>query len=89
MLCDAELGDLFPRQQREGGGDHYPSMWFDLKNKRPTEIEFINGKIAKIGHMFDGVDTALNLMFTSMIVTQEIRNGNRSENDIPEYLVFS
>jgi 2-dehydropantoate 2-reductase len=39
----------------EGGGDHYPSMWFDLKERRPTEIEFINGKIVKIGHMFQGV----------------------------------
>jgi len=73
----------------EGGGDHYPSMWFDLRNKRPTEIEYINGKIVKIGHMFRGIDVDLNQFFTSAIVTQEIRNGTRDEDDIPEYLVNS
>jgi len=73
----------------EGGGDHYPSMWFDLKNKRPTEIGYINGKIVKIGRMFKGVDVDLNLFFTSAIVTQEIKNGTRDESDIPEYLVYS
>lgn len=73
----------------EGGGAHYPSMWFDLKDKRPTEIEFINGKIVKIGHMFKNVDLDLNQYFTSAIVTQEIKNGTRDEDDIPEYLIDS
>ena len=71
----------------EGGGDHYPSMWFDLKERRPTEIEFINGKIVKIGRMFHGVDIGHNRFFTSAIVTQEIRNGTRDDDDIPEYLI--
>ena len=73
----------------EAGGDHYPSMWFDLKNRRPTEIEYINGKIVKIAHMFNNVDVDLNLFFTSAMVTQEIRNGTRQEDDIPEYLIES
>jgi 2-dehydropantoate 2-reductase len=73
----------------EAGGDHYPSMWFDLKEQRPTEIEFINGKIVKIGHMFRNADVDLNMFFTSAIVTQEIRNGSRDEDDIPEYLIES
>lgn len=72
----------------EGGGDHYPSMWFDLKNKRPTEIDYINGKIVKIGRMFRNIDVDLNLFFTGAIVTQEIKNGTRDENDIPDYLVY-
>jgi 2-dehydropantoate 2-reductase len=72
----------------EGGGDHYPSMWFDLKAKRPTEIDYINGKIVKIGRMFKNVDVDLNMYFTSAIVTQEIKNGTRSEDDIPDYLAF-
>ena len=71
----------------EGGGDHYPSMWFDLKNRRPTEIEYINGKIVKIGSMFHGIDVGHNRFFTSAIVTQEIRNGTRDDDDIPEYLI--
>jgi 2-dehydropantoate 2-reductase len=71
----------------EGGGDHYPSMWFDLKNRRPTEIEYINGKIVKIGGMFRGIDVSHNLYFTSAIVTQEIKNETRDDNDIPDYLI--
>ena len=73
----------------DAGGAHYPSMWFDLKAKRPTEIEYINGKIVKIGHMFRGIDVDFNMFFTSAIVTQEIRNGTRAEDDIPEYLIDS
>ena len=73
----------------EGGGDHYPSMWFDLKDRRPTEIEYINGKIVKIGHMFKGVDVSHNGYFTSAIVTQEIKNETREDDDIPEYLIDS
>jgi 2-dehydropantoate 2-reductase len=75
-------------QYLEGGGDHYPSMWFDLKHRRPTEIDFINGKIVKIGRMFKGVDVEMNMYFTSAIVTQEIKNGTREESEIPDYLVF-
>jgi len=70
-----------------GGGDHYPSMWFDLKNRLPTEIEYINGKIVKIGRMFTGVDVSHNLYFTSAIITQEIKNQTRDDTDIPNYLI--
>jgi 2-dehydropantoate 2-reductase len=73
----------------EGGGDHHPSMWFDLKDRQPTEIEFINGKIVKIGRMFHGVDVGHNTFFTGAIVTQEIKNGTREDDDIPEYLIDS
>lgn len=74
-------------QYLEGGGDHYPSMWFDLKHKNPTEIEYINGKIVKIGRMFNIMDVDVNQFFTSAIVTQEIKNGTRSEDEIPDYLI--
>jgi len=73
----------------EAGGDHYPSMWFDLRDGKPTEIEYINGKIVKIGHMFKNTDVDLNMFFTSAIITQEITNGSRDEDDIPEYLIES
>ena len=60
-------------------------IWYS----RPTEIEYINGKIVKIGRMFNNIDVDLNMFFTSAIVTQEIRNGTRDEEDIPDYLVNS
>jgi 2-dehydropantoate 2-reductase len=70
----------------DGGGDHLPSMWHDLQRGLPTEIEYINGKIVKIGLMFKNVDVDANMFFTSMIITQEIKNGVRDPEDIPEYL---
>jgi len=68
------------------GGDHLPSMWSDLQRGAPTEIEHINGKIVKIGLMFKNVDVDANVFFTSMIITQEIKSGVRSPDDVPEYL---
>lgn len=68
------------------GGDHLPSMWHDLQRRSLTEIEFINGKIAKIGTMFQNIRVDVNLFFTAMIVTQEIKSGARQPEDIPEYL---
>ena len=37
--------------------------------------------------MFRAVDVSHNLYFTSAIVTQEIKNGTRYDDDIPEYLI--
>jgi len=68
------------------GGDHLPSMWNDLQAGRRTEIEYINGKIVKIGMMFKNVDVDANMFFTSMIITHEIKSGARDPDDVPEYL---
>jgi 2-dehydropantoate 2-reductase len=68
------------------GGDHYPSMWHDLQYQRPTEIEFINGQIIRIGQMFNNLNVDLNRSITAAIISQEIHNGTREENDIPAYL---
>ena len=68
------------------GGDHYPSMWGDLRNKRRTEIDYINGKIVQCGVMFTDVSVARNMFFTQMVMTEEIRAGTRTEGDVPPYL---
>jgi 2-dehydropantoate 2-reductase len=68
------------------GGDHLPSMWFDLQRGLPTEIDFMNGNIAQIGMMFKNVDVDVNLFFTSMIITHEIKSGVRTPDQIPPYL---
>ena len=70
----------------DAGGDHLPSMWTDLQRGNPTEIEYINGKIVKIGTMFKHCDVDANIFFTSAIITQEIKSGARDPNDIPDYL---
>jgi 2-dehydropantoate 2-reductase len=71
----------------DGGGDHLPSMWVDLERKNRTEIEYMNGKIVKIGRMFKNIDVDVNIFFTSMIVTLEIKAGARGPDEIPDYLV--
>jgi len=70
----------------DGGGDHYPSMWTDLAKKLPTEIEFINGAIVRIATQFKDLDVDLNKFFVSMVITEEIKNGSRDPEDIPDYL---
>jgi 2-dehydropantoate 2-reductase len=68
------------------GGDHYPSMWSDLHHKRRTEIDYINGKIVKCAMMFSNCDVGRNMFFVSMVMTEEIRSGVRSEDEVPPYL---
>ncbi len=76
----------FCTQYLDQGGDHLPSMWRDLERGLPTEIEYMNGRIVQIGTMFKNVDVDVNIFFTSMIITREIRSGARKPDDIPEYL---
>ena len=70
----------------DAGGDHYPSMWVDLNRKLPTEIEFINGAIVRVAMQFKDIHVDLNKFFVSLVMTEEIKNGTRDPQDIPEYL---
>lgn len=47
-------------------GDHFPSLAVDLINNRPTEIDFMNGKIVDYGRKHY-IRTSLNLTFTNMV----------------------
>jgi 2-dehydropantoate 2-reductase len=68
------------------GGDHHPSMSVDLCHERPTEIEFINGKILEAGRTFEGLDLEVNRIMVSLLMTEEVRNGTRKPDEYPEYL---
>lgn len=68
------------------GGNHYPSMWVDLQRGRRTEIDFINGKIVKIGMTYRHMSVDLNMFFTNMVMTREILAGVRTIAEVPEYL---
>jgi 2-dehydropantoate 2-reductase len=68
------------------GGDHHPSMSIDLQCRRPTEIDFINGKILEIGRGFDGLDLEVNRVLVSLIMMREVMNGTRGADDLPGYL---
>jgi len=47
-------------------GAHFPSLAVDLINNRPTEIDFLNGKIVAYGRKHY-IRTSLNLVFTNMV----------------------
>ena len=47
-------------------GDHFPSLAVDLINKRPTEINYMNGKIVDYGKKHY-IKTPLNLTFTNLV----------------------
>lgn len=47
-------------------GLHYPSMYQDLNNGRLTEIDYLNGQIAKYGQALD-IATPINQMLTHQI----------------------
>ena len=55
--------------------DIHTSMYDDWKAGRPTEIEFLNGYIAKLGRKF-GIPTPLNDLLTAVIKT--ITEGDRT-----------
>ena len=51
-------------------GHHKPSMLIDIEEGCPTEIEYINGKIASYGHELN-VPVEVNTVITAMIKAKE------------------
>lgn len=47
-------------------GSHFPSLAVDLLNKRPTEIDFMNGKFVEYGKKHY-VPTPMHLAYTNMV----------------------
>jgi len=54
----------------EKGGAHKPSMLIDVENKRPTEVDFMSGAIARYGKMY-GIPTPVNSTFTNLLKAVE------------------
>ncbi len=52
------------------GGAHKPSMLVDVENKRPTEVDFMSGAIARYGEKY-GIPTLVNFTFASLLKTME------------------
>jgi 2-dehydropantoate 2-reductase len=53
-----------------GAGHHKPSMLIDIEKGNPTEIDFINGKIADYGKRFN-IPVPLNTVITNLIKAKE------------------
>lgn len=56
----------------EKGGAHKPSMLIDVENKRPTEVDFMSGAIARYGEKYR-IPTTVNSTFTRLLKTIESR----------------
>jgi 2-dehydropantoate 2-reductase len=56
----------------EKGGAHKPSMLIDVENKRPTEVDFMSGAIARYGEEYR-IPTPVNSTFTGLLKTIESR----------------
>ncbi len=54
-------------------GNHMPSLAVDLINNRPTEIEYMNGKIVEYGRKHY-IKTPLNLMLTNLVNAIAVKN---------------
>lgn len=54
-------------------GKHFPSLAVDLINNRPTEIDYMNGKIVEYGRKHY-LRTSLNLAFTNMVKAMMQKN---------------
>jgi len=59
----------------EKGGAHKPSMLIDVENKRPTEIDFMSGAVARYGEKYK-IPTPVNSVFTDLLKTLENRYLN-------------
>lgn len=59
-------------------GHHFPSLAVDVLHKRPTEIDYLNGKFVEYGKKHY-VRTPMHLAFTNMVkaITQRHRHGAR------------
>jgi 2-dehydropantoate 2-reductase len=61
-------------------GHHKPSMLIDIENGSPTEIEYINGKIAYHGHLLN-IPVPLNTSITSMVKAKERLEMDRKKKN--------
>ncbi len=59
-------------QYLEKGGAHKPSMLIDVENRRPTEVDFMSGAIARYGEKYK-IPTPVNSTFSGVLKALENR----------------
>ncbi len=57
-------------------GLHYPSLYQDIKNGRLTEVDYLNGAVARLGKKH-GINTPVCELITHLIHAKEEINGNK------------
>lgn len=60
-------------------GNHFPSLAVDLLHRRPTEIDYLNGKFVEYGKKHY-VRTPMHLLFTNMVKAITIKHGGQASS---------
>eukprot|EP00933_Yihiella_yeosuensis_P009350 TRINITY_DN115228_c0_g1_i1.p1 TRINITY_DN115228_c0_g1~~TRINITY_DN115228_c0_g1_i1.p1 ORF type:complete len:228 (-),score=39.32 TRINITY_DN115228_c0_g1_i1:65-718(-) len=75
LLSPQWLFEMTFGRKLKGRGDGFTSMAQDLKAKRvPTEIDFLNGAIVKLGQRY-GIPTPVNVRIIALVKEAEQRNS--------------
>jgi 2-dehydropantoate 2-reductase len=67
----------------KNAGHHFPSLAVDLLSNKPTEIDYMNGKIVEYGRKHY-IRTPLNLTFTNLVKAISHKNSLNGVEKEPE-----
>ena len=77
---EVKFGDNFVKlciRYLKNAGDHFPSLAVDLLSMKPTEIDYMNGKIVEYGRKHY-IRTPLNLTFTNLVKAISHKNSQNN-----------
>jgi 2-dehydropantoate 2-reductase len=77
---EIKFGDNFVKlciRYLKNAGDHFPSLAVDLLSLKPTEIDYMNGKIVEYGRKHY-IRTPLNLTFTNLVKAISHKNSQNN-----------
>jgi 2-dehydropantoate 2-reductase len=85
---EIKFGDNFVKlciRYLKNAGDHFPSLAVDLLSQKPTEIDYMNGKIVEYGRKHY-IRTPLNLTFTNLVKAISHKNSQNNGEKEPELI---
>ena len=83
---EIKFGDNFVKlciRYLKNAGNHFPSLAVDLLSNKPTEIDYMNGKIVEYGRKHY-IRTPLNLTFTNLVKAISHKNSQNGLEQEPE-----
>lgn len=83
---EIKFGDNFVKlciRYLKSAGHHFPSLAVDLLSNKPTEIDYMNGKIVDYGRKHY-IRTPLNLTFTNLVKAISHKNAQSRGEQEPE-----
>lgn len=84
---EIKFGDNFVKlciRYLKNAGHHFPSLAVDLLSNKPTEINYMNGKIVEYGKKHY-IRTPLNLTFTNLVKAISHKNAQNGGEQEPKF----